>query len=120
MGRRGEAVRRQGGVTPPPFWRRLAEGVELRVRAQPKAKRPGIAGVTEGADGPRLRVAVSAAPEDGRANRAVAGAIADLLDVAPSAVSLVAGATAREKTFRVAGDPGVLEAALARISAARG
>ncbi len=107
-------------MTPPPFWRRLAEGIELRVRAQPKAKRPGIAGVVEGADGPRLRIAVSAAPEDGRANRAVVEAIADLLDVAPSAVSLVAGATAREKTFRVAGDPAVLEPALARISAARG
>lgn len=107
-------------MTPPPFWRHLAEGVELRVRAQPKAKRPGVTGVVDGADGPRLRIAVSAAPEDGRATRAVAGAIADLLGVPPSAVSLVAGAASREKTFRVAGDPAALGAALARIGGAPG
>ena len=75
--------------------------------------------MVEGADGPRLRVAVSAAPEDGRATRAVAEAVAELLDVPPSSVSLVAGATSREKTFRIAGDPAALAAALARISAAR-
>lgn len=98
-------------------WRAIATGIELRVRVQPKARRPGIGGVIEGADGPRLRVAVSAAPEDGKANRAVAVALARALGTPPSSVALVAGAAAREKTFRIEGDPAALAAALARVSA---
>ncbi|GGG19606.1 hypothetical protein GCM10010964_04780 [Caldovatus sediminis] len=47
-------------------------------------------------------------PEDGRANRAACAAIAEALGVAPSAVTVVQGASAREKTLHVAGDPRAL------------
>ena len=58
---------------------------------------------------------VTEPPEDGRANRAVCAAVADLLHVAPSAVSVTAGASSREKTLRVTGDPAALSARLAAL-----
>jgi uncharacterized protein YggU (UPF0235/DUF167 family) len=79
--------------------------VELRVRAQPRARRPGLQGWMAGADGPRLRLAVAAPPEGGRANAAVCALLAMALHVAPSAIAVVQGGSAREKTCRIAGDP---------------
>jgi hypothetical protein len=80
----------------------------VRVKVQPRARREGLLGVAPAADGPRLRLAVTAAPEDGRANRAVCALLAEALGVAPSAVQVVHGATAREKTVSVAGEAAVL------------
>ena len=95
-------------------WREVAGGIELRVRAQPKARKPGVTGLVDSADGRRLRVAVTAPPEDGRANRAVIEAVADVLGVAPSRLTLLAGASAREKTILVQGDPAMLRDLAAR------
>ena len=50
-----------------------AEGLVLPVRAQPRARKPGILGEQAGA----LKVAVTALPEDGRANEALVEALAD-------------------------------------------
>lgn len=74
-------------------------GCELAVRAQPGARRTAIVGWVEG----RLKLAVQAPALEGRANRAVVELVAETLDVAPSAVSVVRGESAREKTLRVAG-----------------
>jgi uncharacterized protein (TIGR00251 family) len=93
----------------------LPDGVELRVKAQPKSRRPGVGGLAP--DGAALRVAVTEAPEDGRANRAVCAAVAQALRVAPSAVSLTQGAGSRLKTLRIAGDPDRLTEALNRLIA---
>lgn len=84
----------------------------LRVKVQPRARREGLQGVAPSADGPRLRLAVTAAPEDGRANRAVCALVAEALGVAASAVQVAQGAGAREKTLAVAGDPAALAAKL--------
>ena len=84
----------------------------VRVKVQPRARRPGLLGVVPGADGPRLKLAVTEAPEDGRANRAACAALARALGVAPSAGAVVQGASAREKTLMVAGDPVALAARL--------
>jgi uncharacterized protein YggU (UPF0235/DUF167 family) len=89
--------------------------VELRVKAQPKSRRPGIGG--RAPDGAALRVAVTEAPEDGRANRAVCAAVAEAVGVAPSAVTLTQGASARLKTLRIAGDPARLSETLNRLLA---
>src|SRR5262245_50656417 len=75
------------------------EGVVLPVRAQPRARKPGIAGEQGGA----LKVAVSATPEDGRANHALVDALAEALGVRRSQVELLAGATARDKKFLIRG-----------------
>ncbi|WP_240046632.1 DUF167 domain-containing protein [Paracraurococcus ruber] len=80
----------------------------MRVKVQPRARRPGLQGLADAADGPRLRLAVAAAPEDGRANRAVCDALAEALGVAPSAATVAQGPAAREKTIFVAGDPDAL------------
>ncbi|MCB1337218.1 MAG: DUF167 domain-containing protein [Maritimibacter sp.] len=71
-------------------------GAEFAVRVTPKAARnavePGDAG---------LRIYVTAAPEDGKANKAVTKLLADALGVARSRLTLVRGATARDKLFRL-------------------
>jgi hypothetical protein len=96
-------------------FRALAGGGELRVKAQPRSRRPGIGGLSP--DGAALRVAVTEAPEDGRANRAVCALIAAALDVPGSAVEVAQGATSRRKTLRIAGDPARLLERLERLTA---
>lgn len=82
----------------------------MAVKVTPRARRPGLRGVVAGADGARLAIAVTEAPEVGAANRAACAALAAALGVPPSAVRVVAGATAREKRLAVAGDPAALAA----------
>lgn len=84
----------------------------MRVKVQPRARREAVLGAAPAADGTRLRLAVTAAPEDGRANRAACALMAAALGVAPSAVRVAAGAAAREKTLAVAGDAAALGAKL--------
>lgn len=49
----------------------------------------------------QLRVQVTAVPEDGRANKAVVELLAEALGVAKSRLTLIRGATARDKVFRL-------------------
>lgn len=86
------------------------EGQLLRVRVQPRASRTELGGW----QGPALRVRVTAAPTDGRANRAVAELLAEACGVPLSAVELVRGAASRNKLFRVGALS--LEAMRARLS----
>jgi len=74
-------------------------GTLLEVRAAPKSSRDALRGEVAG----RLKVAVTAAPERGRANAALARTLAKALGVARGAVELVSGETSRDKTFLVAG-----------------
>jgi uncharacterized protein len=69
----------------------------LAVRVVPRASRDEIAGW----HGDVLRLRVTAAPTDGRANAAVVALLAAAAGVPPSAVELVRGATSRDKLFRV-------------------
>ena len=76
---------------------------------------PGIQGHSVSAHGPCLRIGVSDAAEDGRANRAACAALARALDLPASAVVVMLGQTSRDKTLRVAGDLAVLAARLERL-----
>jgi uncharacterized protein len=76
-----------------------ADGTILSVRAQPGARRNAVLGERAGA----LRVAVSAAPEKGKANAAIQSVLAEALGCKSSRIGLVSGETSREKTFLVAG-----------------
>lgn len=64
-----------------------------------------------------LRVAVTAPPEAGKANAAVAALLAERLDVAKSRVEILAGTTDRRKTVLVRGDPTALMERLAALIA---
>jgi uncharacterized protein (TIGR00251 family) len=76
-----------------------AEGWVLPVRAKPNARRPGVQGEQNGA----LKVAVTAPPEDGRANQALVEALREVLGLKRSQIELIAGQTARDKRFLIRG-----------------
>jgi uncharacterized protein (TIGR00251 family) len=75
------------------------EGSVLPVRAQPGARRDGLVGVQAGS----LKIAVTAPPHDGRANLALLEVLRTALKLRRSQVSLISGATSREKRFLIRG-----------------
>ncbi|WP_054301166.1 DUF167 domain-containing protein [Gemmobacter sp. LW-1] len=75
---------------------RALPGAEFSLRVTPRASRNAL---TE--DDGQLRCQVTAVPEDGRANAAVTELLAAALGVAKSRLTLVRGATARDKLFRL-------------------
>jgi uncharacterized protein YggU (UPF0235/DUF167 family) len=80
--------------------------LRIALRVTPRARRPGVGGLAPGRDGhARLKVGVTAAPEDGAANAAVIALLARTAHLPKSAFTLIAGATDRDKTVRVAGAP---------------
>ena len=76
-----------------------AEGCILPVRAQPGARRAGVQSEQAGA----LKVAVTAPPEEGRANQALVEVLRKALGVKRSQVELIAGQTSRDKRFLIRG-----------------
>jgi len=96
------------------FWRIVPDGAVLSLRVQPKARRPGAHGVLETPAGARLKLAVAAPPEDGRANEAVLTFLSDSFGWPRRALTLAAGAAQRDKSIHVAGDPQTLAAQLER------
>jgi uncharacterized protein len=87
-------------------------GAVLPVLAQPGARRNAILGERAGA----LRVAVTSPPEKGKANQAIQLLLAEAFACRPSRVSLISGATSRQKRFLVEGiDPAELSDRLAEI-----
>ncbi len=75
------------------------EGCVLPVRAQPNARKPGVQGEQAGS----LKVAVTAPPEDGRANKALLEVLREVLGLKRSQVELLSGETSREKRFLIRG-----------------
>ena len=86
-----------------PF-RACPDGVRVRLKVTPKAKREQIGGLLDEPDGSKaLKVAVTMAPEDGKANAAVIALLAREWGVAKSAISVVSGATDRRKLVEIRG-----------------
>ena len=84
-------------VPPADAVRALLDGEgRLALRVTPGARIEGLE-LVEG----RLLAKVRARPEDGKANAAVLALLAQALDIAPSRIELLRGATSREKQFRV-------------------
>ena len=75
------------------------QGVVLPVHAQPGARLNGLLGIHAG----RLKVAVTQAPEKGKANVAIIQLLADLLDLKRSQITLMSGATSSQKRFLISG-----------------
>ncbi len=80
------------------FWRLGADRVSIAVKVQPKSRRPGLQGVV----GDRLRIGGTEAAEDDRANRAACATLADAMGVPMANVSVLIGASSREKTLAIA------------------
>lgn len=76
-----------------------AEGAMLPVRAQPGARKNAVVGEHGGA----LKIAVTAPPEDGRANEALTELLREWLGLKRSQVELVGGKTNRNKQFLIRG-----------------
>ncbi|MBK5947556.1 hypothetical protein CCR83_14140 [Rhodobacter veldkampii DSM 11550] len=71
-------------------------GAEIAVRVTPKASRNVVVAAEDG-----LRVYVTVAPEDGKANAAVTKLLAKALGVAKTRLVLLRGQSARDKVFRL-------------------
>jgi uncharacterized protein (TIGR00251 family) len=77
--------------------RRDGDDLILTVRVHPRASRSIITGVANGA----LQVRTTAAPTDGKANKAVTRMLGKFFGVAPSAIRLLCGQAGRDKQFVV-------------------
>lgn len=96
----------------------MPEGVRVRVRLQPKARREGIEGIVTEADGRvALKVAVTAPPESGKANAALVALLGKSWRLPKSAIEIVGGATDRRKTLLLRGDPASLVASISHFLA---
>ena len=76
-----------------------AEGLLLRVRVVPRARKDAVCGVHDDA----LKIRLSAPPVDGKANRRLIRFLSDQCGAAPSQFEIVAGLRGRTKTVRVRG-----------------
>ena len=74
-------------------------GCTLSVRIHPGAKCDAITGTHNGA----LKISVTAAPSDGRANAALVAFLAKRLDIPRLSIELISGSSNRTKTFRLSG-----------------
>lgn len=77
--------------------------MRFAIRVTPGARRTHVGGRYGSADPPVLIVRVAAPAVDGRANRAVAVALADALGIRNNAVRIVAGASSRAKLVEADG-----------------
>lgn len=71
-------------------------GAEFAVRVTPRARQAAVT-LEDG----HWRISVTAAPEDGKANAAVIEVLAHALGVAKTRLTLLRGAAARDKLFRL-------------------
>ncbi len=87
-------------------YRTEPDAIVLHVRLTPKAAHDAVDGVKVLADGRPVALArVRAVPDKGAANQALVLLLSRTFGVPKAAVSLVSGATARQKHVRIAGDP---------------
>jgi len=83
--------------------------IKLQVKVTPKASADRIQGWAEDENGERvLKIAVTAVPEDGKANKAVIALLAKRLKLPKSAIEIASGHTARRKTLLIDGDEALL------------
>lgn len=87
--------------------------MRVAIRVKPGSSRPAVGGRHGETDS--IIVAVSARAVDGRATEAALRAVADAFGVARRDVTLVAGATSRDKVLDIDGDAMALAARRAEL-----
>jgi uncharacterized protein len=106
----GNELASVNGLSAPPF-APVPDGLRLFVRLQPKARRERIEAIVTEPDGrTALKVAVTAPPEDGKANAALVALLGKRWRLPKSAIEIVGGVTDRRKTLLLRGDPASLQA----------
>ncbi len=100
---------------PAPPYTITERGLTLAVRLTPKARRTRIEGLAAKAQGGSvIKVAVTAAPESGKANAALIKLLAKEWRLPKTSIAIQRGKTTRRKTLAIAGDGGALAERLAR------
>lgn len=74
-------------------------GVILSIRTLPGSSKNRIVGEYGG----RLKLAVTAAPEKGKANKAVIELLADILRINESSIHIISGESSRDKRLMIEG-----------------
>ncbi len=77
----------------------IPDGVRFDVMAKPKASRNAIIGVHDGA----LKIAITAAPEKGKANKAIVNLLSRLLKIPKNSIKIVSGETSSRKIIAIEG-----------------
>jgi hypothetical protein len=96
--------------------RRVADGVRVSVRLNPRAGAERIDGIRRLADGSNVLAAcVAAPPADGQANEALLWLLARHWGLPRRDLAIAAGHKSRNKAVHVSGDP---DATMARLAAA--
>ena len=72
--------------------------ITIDILVQPRASRAKIGPMHDG----RIKIAVTAPPVDGEANAAVIELLAKQLGIARGSVEVIAGASSRRKTLKIA------------------
>jgi len=76
-----------------------AKGISFAVKVHPRARKNAITGVI----GDALKLSITAAPVEGKANQAVIEFFADLFAIPRSSVTIASGETSRNKVVRISG-----------------
>ena len=79
--------------------RETPASITFTIKVQPRARKNAITGEV----GDALKLAVTAPPVEGEANRACIDFLAKILEIPRSSVTIAAGAGSRRKVIRVAG-----------------
>ncbi|MEG3616855.1 DUF167 family protein [Magnetovibrio sp. PR-2] len=87
------------------FFAASKQGLKLRVRLTPSARRDAIDGIMQNVDGEDvLKASVTQVPEGGKANTALIKLLAKQWKLAKSQLDVVQGQTSRNKVLMVEGD----------------
>jgi uncharacterized protein YggU (UPF0235/DUF167 family) len=89
--------------------------MRILLRVRPGASRTAVGGRYDGPAGPALVVAVAARAVEGQATKAVLEAVAAAFDVRRSTVTLVRGATSRDKLVDIDGEESDIRPRLERL-----
>ena len=87
------------------------------MRVKPGASRTAVGGRYDGPAGAALVVSVAARAVEGQATKAVLQAVAEAFGLRRSAVTLIRGATSRDKLLEVAGSEAEIQSKLKQLLA---
>ncbi len=87
------------------LWKELGYPKTIHVRVTPKASRNEIFSETLETGETRVRVYVTTAPEDGKANKAVLALLAKALPLPKSSLKIIQGDTTRDKVIKISAFP---------------